>query len=110
MSAVILLILGAKEEDVLADYMQTDASLHHHRKNAESAYNPPADSSGEVNNVFPLVIQGTLRFLKEEYGGLESYLDQIGFGFGDRNQLRSLLVEPERAQKDERQPAASSKL
>ena len=41
----------------------------------------------------PEVMEETLKVLREKYGGVESYLDSIGFGPNWRQRLREALTE-----------------
>lgn len=40
----------------------------------------------------PDMITGMEKHLREKYGGVDKYLDQIGFGQDDRQRLREVLL------------------
>jgi len=42
----------------------------------------------------PQVMRDTLRTINEKWGGVEGYLDMIGFDVEDRKQLKSALLDP----------------
>jgi DNA-binding LacI/PurR family transcriptional regulator len=42
----------------------------------------------------PLVMQGTIRYIKEQFGSIEAYLDTIGFDKAWRERLADCLSAP----------------
>eukprot|EP00404_Azadinium_spinosum_P044948 CAMPEP_0180825288 /NCGR_PEP_ID=MMETSP1038_2-20121128/72888_1 /TAXON_ID=632150 /ORGANISM="Azadinium spinosum, Strain 3D9" /LENGTH=65 /DNA_ID=CAMNT_0022867735 /DNA_START=26 /DNA_END=223 /DNA_ORIENTATION=+ len=56
----------------------------------------PSDPANQMMaSVFGRIMKETLRFIREELGGFDMYLDSIGFGSAERLQLRKLLVDPD---------------
>ena len=45
--------------------------------------------------VYEPIVRHQLQVIREEFGGIDSYLDRIGFDREDRLRLRSVLVDGE---------------
>ncbi|KAK4193000.1 protein-tyrosine phosphatase-like protein [Podospora australis] len=86
-----LLIADVPPEAVEYDYSLTDAALQP-EKEARLAEVREIGLSDEFVNTTPGLVSATIEYLDERYGGLESYLDGIGFGKAEREMLREALL------------------
>ncbi|KAF4507631.1 hypothetical protein G6O67_004110 [Ophiocordyceps sinensis] len=89
--ALILLILDVPVSAIEHDYFLTDAALVADRAErlVEVRNNGFSDEwVGTAENM----ITGTEWHLATKYGGLEAYLDHIGFGGYERAKLRQVLL------------------
>mmetsp|Transcript_59732 Transcript_59732/g.134348 ORF Transcript_59732/g.134348 Transcript_59732/m.134348 type:complete len:156 (-) Transcript_59732:40-507(-) len=112
-SCLVLGCLGASEEDIIADFMLSQAAVIHNgmlaNRNLELALREhpkafggmdlptgsPTDPRNQVMaSVFPAIMKFTLGTIRE-LGGFEAYISSIGFGPAEQQRLRELLVEPE---------------
>jgi len=109
-SCLVLGALGATEDAILADYMLSQACVHHNgmlaARNFELARSEhpeafpdaapmsvaPADPRNQVMaSVFRSIMENTLAVIRE-LGGFEMYLRSIGFGAAQQRRLREILV------------------
>ncbi|KAJ7777541.1 protein-tyrosine phosphatase-like protein [Mycena maculata] len=91
---LVLFVLGVPLEHVRADYALSNEGLAPIRESLikeveEIGMDPEYTKAPEE------VVDTVWNFLQEEYGGVEEYLDIIGFGEEQRNTLRKLLLDPE---------------
>jgi len=112
-SCLVLGCLGASDEDIIADYMLSQAAVQHngllasrnlrlamaehpeHFRGASPPSGGPSDPHNQVMaSVFPGVMRSTLGAIRER-GGFRAYLASIGFGADAQRRLRELLVEPD---------------
>ncbi|KAK4458868.1 putative tyrosine/serine protein phosphatase, partial [Cladorrhinum samala] len=86
-----LLILNVPEPAVSHDYHLTDQELLPDREDrlAEIREIGLPDSFAETS---PELVRHVVDYLEANYGGLEAYLDKIGFGEMHRNQLRESML------------------
>ena len=56
----------------------------------------PADPRNQaMASVWPEIMRYQLQVVREELGGIEGFVDSIGFRELERRQLRALLVDPD---------------
>lgn len=86
-----MMILDIPIEAIEHDYFLTDAGLEseHHLRVAEVREMGMPDAwAGTTRNM----ITGVSEHLDEKYGGLDGYLDYIGFTKADRTKVRDALL------------------
>lgn len=112
-SCLVLGCLGASDEDIIADFMLSQAAVLHNgslaQRNLHLAMQEhpkifggmdlptgsPTDPRNQVMaSVFPAIMRFTLGVIRER-GGFEAYLSSIGFGLAEQRRLREILIEPE---------------
>lgn len=85
------MILGVSSDAIEHDYLLSDAELateRHDRIAEMRQVGLPAAWAWTDKNM----ISSMEMHLKEQYGGLNTYLDQIGFDEGDRQKIRENLL------------------
>lgn len=101
LSMLIQHIAGCPREYIVADYAaSTDLLLSSnllHRKYAELL---PADEAARAEYIdlvcrcHPSAMEETLNFVDETWGGLDQYLDSVGFDSQRREAMRAAIVGP----------------
>lgn len=88
---LVLLILGVPSEAIDYDYRSSDEALLSEKevRLAEIREIGLTDDWGETSKV---LVERSIEHLNSQYGGLDSYLDGIGFGQSQRERLRELLL------------------
>lgn len=88
---LVLLILGVPVDAIEHDYRLSDAALMVEQEGrlAEIREIGLTDDWGRTS---PMLVQRTAEHLIVRYGGIDRYLDTIGFGVGSREALRCLLL------------------
>ncbi|KAJ7631919.1 protein-tyrosine phosphatase-like protein [Mycena polygramma] len=88
---LILFVLGVPLDQIKADYALSNEGLDPVR---ESMMAEVEEIGMDINytKAPPEVVQTVWDFLHEEYGGVDEYLDLIGFGEQKRQTLRKLLL------------------
>ena len=62
----------------------------------EAMMGSPADPRNQaMASVWPEIMRYQLQVVREELGGIEGFVDSIGFRELERRQLRALLVDPD---------------
>ncbi|KAH7008034.1 protein-tyrosine phosphatase-like protein [Ilyonectria destructans] len=89
--ALVLMILGVPIPAIEYDYGLTDAALLEGRDERIAEVRQIGLTEEWVSTA-PGMIVGIEQHLKTRYGGLDSYLDSIGFGAGDRAMVRETLL------------------
>lgn len=85
------MILDVPIEAIEYDYHLTDAALDHERSEREAEIREvglPSDWARTAKGM----IKGTKAHLDEGYGGLDGYLDHIGFTKADQQQVKDNLL------------------
>ncbi|PHH91044.1 hypothetical protein CDD83_1883 [Cordyceps sp. RAO-2017] len=90
--ALILIILGVPMSAIEYDYFQTDAALFSSRAKTLAELHD-AGFTEEWASTAKNMITGIVDHLSIEYGGVDAYLDQIGFHESDRAKLRDRLLQ-----------------
>ena len=84
LAALLLLIVGAKDEDIVKDYGKSfDNLIGLCGYGAETAYKIIP---------YPVVMRRTLVLFRETYGSIDAYLDEIGFFDSDREKIRRKFI------------------
>jgi len=96
LAMLILSVVGASEEEIVADYVLSD-----------SAYKDIGDSKAMVAalkqtdvdpetflRAKPEVMHATMQYVREKHGSVDGFLDQHGFSQEWRERLRTALVRP----------------
>lgn len=88
---LILLILGVSPEAIDRDYRLSDEALLGEKESrlAEIREIGLTDDWGATSEE---MVSRTIGHLDSAYGGLDNYLDGIGFGQVKRNRLREVLL------------------
>lgn len=90
-AALLLLCLGASEDEVVADYALSDSD-----ETVAGLGGVEKEAPGLDMNIFSRApasaMESTVVHLRERYGGHEVYLDSIGFGDEWRARLRAVLA------------------
>ncbi|KAJ7482252.1 protein-tyrosine phosphatase-like protein [Mycena galericulata] len=89
---LVLFILGVPLEHVRADYALSNEGLAPIRESMIKEVEE-IGMDADYTNAPEEVVDTVWNFLQEEYGGVDEYLDLIGFGEQQRNTLRKLLLE-----------------
>lgn len=92
----MLLILGIPIEAIEYDYFLTDEAIAHERE-VRLAEIGEIGLTEEWAGTDKNMISGIIRHLDQQYGGLNGYLDFIGFEEDERAALRRNLLYPARA-------------
>jgi protein tyrosine/serine phosphatase len=93
-SAIILSFLGVDDTEIVKDYALS-AAVYSEMENKEAMVGAlkQRDLNPDVFLDAPAeVMMQTLKDIADDYGGIEGYLDYIGFSEEDRNKLRNALV------------------
>ncbi|KAG6003885.1 hypothetical protein E4U21_001633 [Claviceps maximensis] len=88
---LILMILGTPLDAIEHDYFLTNPALEAERPQLLSEVRE-VGLTDEWVRTSPNMIRGLQKHLELKYGGLEAYLDGIGFDAGMRIRLRAMLV------------------
>ncbi|KAJ7160906.1 protein-tyrosine phosphatase-like protein [Mycena filopes] len=88
---LVLFAVGVPLEQVKADYALSNEGLAPVRQSMIKEVEEMG-MGAEYTMAPPEVVQAVWNFLLEEYGGVDGYLDVIGFGEEKRHTLRKLLV------------------
>lgn len=94
LAAMILTLMGASEETILADYVRSDE--YHQVGLAGLEDNPQA--TGLDRDTFERAPRKAMHYalrLLEDAGGVEQYLVNAGFGLDEQQQLQQLLARQE---------------
>ncbi len=98
--ALILSLLGVSEEQVVADYTQSNHFYAHYERIAHLLLRRLAFLRLNSANLFPILVadpntmRAVLAYLRAEYGGVAGYAEKrLGFGADDVGRLRELLLE-----------------
>ena len=94
-------IAGCSHDYCVRDYaasteMLLAAKFAERRKPRALPADEPARSQliDQLARCDPAAMEETLRFVDEKWGGLDQYLDSIGFGAGRRDVMRGVIVAP----------------
>jgi protein-tyrosine phosphatase len=98
---LLLLALGVDPDEVLAEYLRSDASFDRDAVAAAVSAHLGDDAPRVTDAVIDALrvrdtyLVGALRAIDERYGSIEQYLERVG-GIDEqrREQLRTLFVEP----------------
>lgn len=85
------MILDIPQAAIENDYFLTDVAVELEREKREREMREvglPASWAGTIDNM----ISGIIKHMDDRYGGLNSYLDHIGFAEDDRNMVRETLL------------------
>jgi len=86
-------VAGFTEEQIISEYIISEAEAKHITaqalKNHKNSFVDPEIMSGADT----AGINGALSHLQEKYGGVETYLDDIGFDLSWRERLKKVLVK-----------------
>ena len=85
------MILGVPLEAIDEDYKLTDEALVAERDERLVEIREIGLTEDFATTAKDMIVQ-TERHLQDRYGGLDNYLDLIGFGEPDRIRLRALLM------------------
>lgn len=87
----MLMILDVPLPAIEHDYLLTDAALasERHQRRAECREIGLTDDWASTAED---MVAGVEKFLAQTYGGLDAYLDAIGFDAAHRSKLRQLLL------------------
>lgn len=88
---LVLMILGIAPEAIEYDYHQTDAARAE-LLDARIAEVREAGLADDFARTAPPMVMAVRMHLERRYGGLEKYLDSIGFVDEDRIQMRATLL------------------
>lgn len=94
-AAIMLSVLGADEDDIVEDY-SLSANVYAEMGDHQAMVGALSQRSLDPKTFLcapPKVMKDTLANIKDKYGGVEGYLDSIGFTSEDREQLRAALLE-----------------
>jgi len=95
-AAIMLAAVGVPEEDIVEDYSLSAnvyAEMGDHKAMVGALSQRSLDAKIFLGAP-PQVMRDTLRTINEKWGGVEGYLDMIGFDVEDRKQLKSALLDP----------------
>lgn len=87
--ALILAVLAVPLEDIIADYEQSAIAVPIETR---KALLPRIVDRDQFSKADGDVIRRLFQFIDERYGGLDQYLDGIGFGIQARDRLRRNLL------------------
>lgn len=90
-TALVLMILGVPIPAIEYDYSLTDDALILEREVRLKEIHEIGLTDEWANTAKDMIVQIKWH-LDEEYGGLDNYLDQIGFGDDDRDKVREALL------------------
>jgi hypothetical protein len=94
-AAIMLAAVGTDEDDIVEDY-SLSANVYAEMDDHQAMVGALSQRSLDPKTFLcapPKVMKDTLRNIKEKYGGVEGYLDSIGFTSEDREQLRAALLD-----------------
>jgi protein tyrosine/serine phosphatase len=94
-AAIMLAAVGANEDDIVEDY-SLSANVYAEMDDHQAMVGALSQRSLDPKTFLcapPKVMKDTLQNIKEKYGGVEGYLDSIGFTSQDREQLRAALLD-----------------
>ncbi|PRP80774.1 putative tyrosine protein phosphatase 6 [Planoprotostelium fungivorum] len=94
--AFALAVCGASDEHIIMDYHRSQKGLDLQRETMVEEMRKNGLSS-EFSDAPWEVMRQTLRYVREEYGTIESYLDKHGFTEKYRQSLRRCLLKNENA-------------
>lgn len=89
--ALVLLTLGVPVSAIDFDYQLSDEALVPERESRLKEIRE-IGLTDDFGDTAPDLIQQTAQHLDARYGGLDAYLDGIGFGAAQRERLRDLLL------------------
>lgn len=94
-SMLTLKVLGASDEEVIADYVLSDAAYSelNDKKAMVAALKQSEVDAETFLRAKPEVIQHAMNYLRTEYGSIEKYLDKHGFDESWRMKLRKTLLK-----------------
>lgn len=98
--ALLLALVGVSEEQVIADYTQSNHFYAHYERIAHLLLRRLGFLRLNSANLFPILVahpdtmRAVFAYLQAEYGGVAGYAEKrLGFGADDVNRLRELLLE-----------------
>ena len=98
-AALVLGVLGASREEIIADYLESNACLDQNMAVLDLVaaqtgriVDPPSDDRRTSLAVTRAVMEGTLA-LVDQHGGFSGYLGSIGFGASDVADLAAALTD-----------------
>ena len=94
-AAIILALLGADDADIVEDY-SLSANVYAEMADHKAMVGALSQRSLDAKTFLgapPHVMEDTLRNIRNEYGGVEEYLDFIGFGKDSRERLIRALTQ-----------------
>lgn len=98
--ALILALLGVPEDQIIADYTQSNRFYHHYEQIAHRLLRRLGFLRLNSANLFPVLaaepktMHAVFRYLDERYGGVLGYAEQrLGFGAAAVERLRQILLE-----------------
>jgi protein-tyrosine phosphatase len=96
LAAILLALLGVGEDAIVADYERTADAIPEMmaRWQARGGIVHDPESIKPFLTAEAATIEGALRILRSEHGGVEQYVLQHGLGPQELAHLRSALVEP----------------
>jgi protein-tyrosine phosphatase len=91
---LVLMILGAPSAAISYDYRLTDEALTRDKEQHEQRLREIRELGlpDEFGDTAPAMVPQMEKYLVSKYGGLDGYLDLIGFGEESRGRLRQLLL------------------
>lgn len=94
-SMLILSVLGATDEEILADYVLSDSAYKEIGDNkAMVAALQQTDVDPETFlRAIPQVMTDTMEYIRDNFGSINGFLDQYGFDEGWRTKLRDNLTQ-----------------
>ncbi|KAL3789654.1 hypothetical protein ACHAW5_002371 [Stephanodiscus triporus] len=94
-AAIILALLGADDADIVEDY-SLSANVYAEMADHKAMVGALSQRSLDAKTFLgapPSVMEDTLRNIRRDYGGVEEYLDFIGFGKDSRDRLIRALTQ-----------------
>lgn len=88
---LVLMIAGATPDEIVADYVKSQASARTEAGMARMRQINPDLDIDAFTQAPPEVAHGTMLFIHEELGGLSNYLDSIGFDHSWRTRLQAAI-------------------
>lgn len=98
--ALVLLVLGADRDEVVADYAASEGRLAGEwtdrmvRRLRLMGVRPDARLRAMIGSSPAAVLRGELQWLDRERGGVAGYLASVGVGADDLDRLRATLLVP----------------
>ena len=89
--ALVLMILGVPIDAIEHDYFLTDPALASVQEERLKEIHE-LGLTDEWGMCAPDLIKAIAKHLQEKYGGLDVYLDGIGFGGTERKRMRDLML------------------
>lgn len=97
--ALILALLGVPEEQIVADYTQSNHFYHHYEQIAHRLLRRLAFLRLNSANLFPILaahpdtMRAVFHYLDDQYGGVMGYAEtRLGFGADEVAQLKGILL------------------